>query len=237
MELSQQISGSRIRVRVKFDSGVRDVSDLVVHDQLTVSTVSQDVVQAWVQEAAALGFDEPGEVASMRMTEALDWHGLDDAYRAVSAWAQKTGFSEPFAESLPSFLACYGAVFHDDSHGFPGHTFCVLWLSEAEGLDLVFPNIDKRVPLSFGTVVLFDSCQPHGVLRRGSSAWHKGDYPTPPAGAQFFLSWDLSLQEERLRSLMGIRMHTDVPGFDRMMAPALDGVAVSVDGESGAWTP
>ncbi len=85
-----------------------------------------------------------------------------------------------------ALIACRGARYHHDGEQYGGLAFCNLFLSEDKGLDVHFPALDLRIPLRRGTVMIFDTCQPHGVIRRGSYGFDLADFPRTRIGHSYF---------------------------------------------------
>jgi hypothetical protein len=66
-------------------------------------------------------------------------------------------------------MVCRGARYHHDGDQYGGAAFCNLFLSDDKGQDVHFPLLDLRVPLQRGTVLIFDTCQPHAVIPRAAA--------------------------------------------------------------------
>lgn len=127
-------------------------------------------------------------------------------------------------------VACRAAPFHHDVSCFAHFAFCVVWLEESCGLDLVFPHLQKRIPLEKGTIVLFDSAQVHGVVHTGRDRFLPAEYES--LTAQLFLSADIELTSSGIAGLMGIEMRSTDSGWSGPVVKA--GVAGSaIDPETG----
>lgn len=116
---------------------------------------------------------------------------------ALEAWTAGQGFAGVMDNC--SLHACAGSGFHTDADFFPDSVFCICWLSEPAGWDLYFPFLDRRVPLERGTVVLFDSAQPHGVVQDGQTAFDGGAFAGRAPG--YFLSLDFEASNKVRRRL------------------------------------
>ena len=104
-------------------------------------------------------------------------------------------------------MACRGARYHHDAEQYGNFAFCNLFLSEDKGLDLHFPNLNLRIPLARGTVVIFDTAQTHAVIPRGVSASHgfkASDFPPELDCSQVFLTWELPLAKPHVAEVLGI---------------------------------
>jgi hypothetical protein len=134
-------------------------------------------------------------------------------------------------------MACRGAKYHHDGAHYGGAAFCNLFLSEDKGLDLHFPSTGHRVPLTRGTVVLFDTGQPHAVIERDSGGFIVADFPPDQDYTQIFLTWELPIENANVAHALQI-------AFDIDPATALlldeeqvwrSGARSSVCPESGRW--
>jgi hypothetical protein len=120
---------------------------------------------------------------------------------------------------------------------YGGHAFCNLFLSEDKGLDVHFPALGLRIPLTCGTALVFDTCQPHAVIPRDSSGFDARDFSSKTNCDLVFLTWELPVEDGHVASQLGIEFD-----INRAMAAQLteaqvqlDGVAVRVCPASGAW--
>jgi len=232
MRIFPAVSGREVRLPAHFEPYARDVSDTVFTCVLPVPHVPSELRQAWCNDALLHRLGDPGEVSSLRSGLLGQWSGLQATSQAVIRWLGKLRLRQAAQEIEPSLLACFGAVFHEDSSGFGDQAFVVVWLTEDEGLDLYFPNIGKRVALSHGVSVLFDSCQPHGVVQRGTEIWDPGAWL--PRDPQLFLSWDLPLHRRALRNRLGVRLLRE-EGQTHIALPHVRGQRVQVDPKTGHW--
>ena len=134
-------------------------------------------------------------------------------------------------------MACRGARYHHDGLQYGANAFCNLFLSDEQGLDLHFPAIDLRIPLVRGTAVLFDTCQPHGVIRRGGSGFDASDFPAESACDLVFLTWELPLEDPRVRSQLGIHREVAAGVEPRLAEPQVqwNGKRSRVCPASGQW--
>jgi hypothetical protein len=145
------------------------------------------------------------------------------------------------AASDVALMACRGARYHHDAAQYGGAAFCNLFLSEDQGLDVHFPVADLRIPLVRGTVLLFDTGQPHAVVPRGRSGFDEADFAACRHGTQVFLTWELPLEDAPVARALGVAF--DVEGdVDPSTAPGLDHAPLRLNGApvtpcpaSGRW--
>lgn len=145
--------------------GTRTISGRVEHALLYLPALDESQIEAW---SSKMGADSPlsGEILALGEVEgALVPAG---AMVAVKEWLASHGVATTGAHERA--FACRGAPFHHDAESYPDSGFGVLWLADDTPWDLLFPFLKVRVPLEYGTVVMFDSAQPHAVVTRGSDA-------------------------------------------------------------------
>jgi hypothetical protein len=131
-------------------------------------------------------------------------------------WLQEQGFPDLSERVAVSVLGCRAVPFHQDLYAFGDSLFCVVWLADDCGLELVFPAEETRVPLQRGTVVVFDSGQPHGVLRAGAETYQEDAYPGQ--ALQMFVSLDIGATLPGVASRMGIRSFDTPVGWPGKVA-------------------
>jgi hypothetical protein len=134
-------------------------------------------------------------------------------------------------------MACRGARYHHDGDQYGGAAFCNLFLSEDRGLDVHFPALERRIPLRRGTAVIFDTGQPHGVIRRDSSGFDAADFATDQDCVQIFLTWELPIEHAQVARALQVAFDvapatTLQPDEEQVL---LDGERVLVCPESGRW--
>jgi hypothetical protein len=133
-------------------------------------------------------------------------------------------------------MACRGAKYHHDGERYGGAAFCNLFLSEDKGLDLRFPATGHRIPQTRGTVVVFDTGQPHGVIARRSAGFDVADFPTERDWTLVFLSWELPVEDAYLAQL---QLTFDIdPSTALLLGDEqvwLNGAKASVCPDTGRW--
>jgi hypothetical protein len=83
-----------------------------------------------------------------------------------------------------------------------------------------------------GTIVLFDSCQPHGVVGRGERGHEDAPYSGLPISACY--SVNIPLYLEGLMSFMGIETYAHCTPWDGVKLEFDNGSVI--DAATGVWT-
>jgi hypothetical protein len=216
----------------------RCVSNVVLSATLDVPAPPTRLLADWNREIASQMVLEPGDVEVMPLARArARWPDYTRCVQAMSDWTGTLGLPAVLASSDVALMACRGARYHHDGTQYGSAAFCNLFMSEDKGLDLHFPALNRRIPLTRGTAVLFDTGQPHGVIQRGSSGFHVDDFAPDKDTVQIFLSWELPIEDVHVG-------HTLKLGFDNDPATALqldaeqvhlNGEPVTVCPDSGIW--
>jgi hypothetical protein len=157
--------------------------------------------------------------------------------QAVTEWMGTLGLHGLPAASDVALMACRGARYHHDGAQYGSAAFCNLFMSEDEGLDLHFASTGHRIPLQRGTVVLFDTGQPHGVIERGRTGFNVADFPPERDCTQVFLTWELPIENAHLARQLGVEFDVDPVAavlLDEEQV-RLNGAHTEVCPESGRW--
>lgn len=239
MTVFKRIEGSQIQVPVQLSTGEdawawRTASNRIFTTQLDIPELPVEVGSDWVTDAGLFG---PGDISVVRESPEQGWPEVQRVREALHAWAQPLGFAGATKDAPVTVLACMGASFHSDGDSYPDTTFCVVWLNPDVNLDLVFPHVNVRIPLRYGTAVLFDSVQPHGVVERGASLWDPDQFLAGRTDySQVFLSWDLRATHEELARLMEIQLSPLEEDDPISMSFQINGVhGPNVNPVTGAW--
>jgi hypothetical protein len=216
----------------------RHVSTIVPSGQLDIPAPGARLLADWQRETSLNMVLEPGDVEPMPLARArARWPDYPRCVQAMADWTGALGLPDVLAASDVALMACRGARFHHDANQYGDAAFCNLFLSEDQGLDLLFPALDRRIPLGRGTAVMFDTGQPHGVVRRGSRRFDPADFATRLDRVQIFLTWELPIEHAQVAQALQI-------AFDTAPAAALqpDDEQVRLDDEpvvvcpaSGDW--
>jgi hypothetical protein len=216
----------------------RSVSERLLSGQLDIAPPPARLLADWARELTQQQPLAPGEVEPLPLARArMRWPDYPQTIHAVADWTRGLGLGDLLGSAEVALMAARGARYHHDGEQYGGAAFCNLFLGEDNGQDLHFPAIGQRLPLSRGTVIIFDTCQPHAVIRRGSSGFDAADFPPGLAASQVFLSWELPIEDPHLASALGIRFDLDGPGAARPDGGSvcLNGTPLTLCAASGHW--
>lgn len=181
---------------------------------------------------------EPGDVEALSLARArMRWPGYKLWIQAAAEWTCNTGLPDVLTDCDVALMACRGARYHHDAGQYGGAAFCNLFLSEDKGLDLCFPNSGHRIPLTRGTVVIFDTGQPHGVVKRGGHIFREADFPTKHDSTLLFLTWELPIESAPVARALEVDLDIAPTTASRLNEEQvwLNGARVSVCPDSGRW--
>jgi hypothetical protein len=181
---------------------------------------------------------QPGDVEAMPLARArVRWPDYRRCVQAVSDWTHTHGLPVVLASCDIALMACRGAKYHHDGAQYGGAAFCNLFLSEDRGLDLHFPHAGHRIPLVRGTVVVFDTCQPHAVIARHSDRFAAGDFPAGQDCTQLFLTWELPIEHADVGRALRITHDVDASTVLPLAEGQLtrNGARVGVCPDTGRW--
>lgn len=196
----------------------RSVSDMVLHGTVDVPMPPNLLVVDWEAEMLQRLQLEPGDVEALPLARARRrWPDYRHCVAAASAWMGARGMPDLLASCDVALMACRGAKYHHDGEQYGGFAFFNLFLSEDKGLDLHFSGTGQRIPLGRGTVVIFDTGQPHALIRRGSNGFDAADFPSNEDCSQVFLTWELPIENVNVAHALQVAFD-----IDRSGAPQLD---------------
>jgi hypothetical protein len=217
----------------------RSVSDTVLSGHVAVPAPPALLTTDWEREIALQLELAAGEVEPLPLPRArMRWPDYRQCVQAVADWTRSLGLQEVLAVSEVALMACRGAKYHHDADQYGGMAFCNLFLSEDQGLDIHFPAAGRRIPLRRGTVVIFDTSQPHAVIKRDSSGFDTSDFLPGTDCSTVFLSWELPIEEVHVARALGIRFDTD-PGAAVLLDEGQllrHGASADVCAASGRWS-
>ena len=180
----------------------------------------------------------PGDVEPLPLARArMRWPDYRDFVQAVEDWLTPWALGEVLAQSEVALMACRGARYHHDGALYGEAAFCNLFLSEDQGLDVHFPMTGQRIALTRGTVMVFDTCQPHAVIPRGATRFSVEDFATGKDLTQVFLTWELPLERAAVASALQVRLDTE-PTLASGLREAqvwMEGAVAALCPESGRW--
>lgn len=178
--------------------GSRTIGNNVLHGRVPLPELTEVDNEQWSHHIAYAGMWDKGDVGNLGRESKLVQPWMEEA---VEGWLSSQAVPSNRDPESVTPLACVGSGFHHDADSYANHMFCVLWLSHDLQWDLYFPFVDVRVPLHYGTVVLFDSAQPHGVVPRGACQFWPVDLEYETG---IFVSKDIPITPA-LRARMGIQ--------------------------------
>ena len=181
---------------------------------------------------------EPGDVEALPLPRArMRWPDYRYCVQAVSDWTHTLGLQDVLVGSDVTLMVCRGAKYHHDGTQYGGSAFCNLFLSEDRGLDLHFAATGHRIPLVRGTVVIFDTGQPHAVIDRNSVGFSVADFPPERDCTQVFLTWELPIENVDIARVLGISFDIDTANSSRLKDEKvwLNGALANVCPQSGRW--
>ena len=212
----------------------RRVSDIVLSGTIDVPVPPARLLADWDRETSSHVILEPGDVEVMPLARArMRWPDYTRCVQAVSDWTCALGLPGVLASSDVALMACRGAKYHHDGTQYGGAAFCNLFLSEDKGLDLHFPSVGHRIPLTRGTAVIFDTGQPYGVIRRGSSGFDVDNFAPDQDCIQIFLTWELPIEDPHVAHALQIDF--DIPPSSTSLQ--LDTEQVLLNGERAIVCP
>ena len=216
----------------------RSVSDLVLSGRVDVPAPPARLVADWEREISKRLSLEPGDVEALPLPRArARWPDYRHCVQTALDWTRTLGLHDVLSSSDIALMACRGAKYHHDGAQYGGAAFCNLFLSEDRGLDLHFAATGCRIPLARGTVVIFDTGQPHAVIERASSGFKVADFAADRDCTQVFLTWELPIENVQVSQALRITFDID-PATALLLEDEqvwLNGAPVSVCPESGRW--
>jgi hypothetical protein len=218
----------------------RRVSDIVLTSTVDVPVPPVRLLADWEREISSRMDLEAGDVEAMPLARALmRWPDYKHCVEAASDWTRALGLRDVLAASDVALMACRGAKYHHDGSQYGGAAFCNLFMSEDKGLDLHFPFAGHRIPLTRGTVVIFDTGQPHGVVQRGSSRFNAADFTPGQDCTQIFLTWELPIEDARIGDALEVTFDVDPSTSSQLDEEQIrvNGARAVLCPDSGRWCP
>lgn len=201
---------------VRFHSGdtlrSRRVGGVVLAGTVDVPMPPARLTADWEREVASVLHLEPGDVEPLPLPRArLRWPDYRRCVQAMADWTASLGLPSVLDASEIALMGCRGAAYHHDAAQYGGAAFCNLFLSEDKGLDLHFPQVGLRIPLARGTAVVFDTGQPHAVVRRDRSGFDAADFADGGDCTVVFLSWELPIEHPHVARALGVVFDGESP--------------------------
>ncbi|WP_175050449.1 hypothetical protein [Paraburkholderia sediminicola] len=217
----------------------RSVSDIVLSGTVDVPMPPARLLADWEREISSHLVLEAGDVEPMPLPRArARWPDYTRCVQAVADWTSTLGLPEVLAASDVALMACRGARYHHDGAQYGDAAFCNLFMSEDRGLDLHFPALGRRIPLTRGTVVIFDTGQPHGVIQRNSSGFDAADFTPDQDWIQIFLTWELPIENAHVAHALKLTFDVAPSTSSQLDTEQvqLNGEQVIVCPDSGRWS-
>lgn len=216
----------------------RSVSNVVLTGQVDIPAPPARLVSDWQRETTLRLKLQPGDVEVLPLARArMRWPDYRLCVQAVTEWTHTLGLSDVLADSDVALMACRGARYHHDGAQYGGSAFCNLFLSEDQGLDLHFSITGHRIPLTKGTVVIFDTGQPHAVIERGSPGFDAAHFFPSRDCTQVFLTWELSIEDAHVAHALGITLDRDPATAQQLVDEQVwvSGAPADVCPATGRW--
>ena len=216
----------------------RNVSAVVLTGTVDVPAPPARLIADWEREISQRLELEPGDVETLPLARArMRWPDYNRCVQAVSDWTRELGLQDILTESNVALMACQGAKYHHDGEHYGGAAFCNLFLSDDKGLDVHFPSTGHRIPLVRGTVVIFDTGQPHAVIQRSSNGFNVADFPAGQDYTQVFLTWELPIEDAHVAHKLQIDFDTNPSTSSKLNKEQvwLNGARGKVSSDSGLW--
>jgi hypothetical protein len=183
----------------------RSIGGVVLTGVVDILAPSAGLLADWERETTQRLGLEPGDVESLSLPRArVRWPDYRRCVQAVSDWSSTVGLHGVLCASDVALMACRGARYHHDAQQYGGAVFCNLFVSEDKGLDLHFPSAGRRIPLVRGTVVVFDTGQPHAAIDRRHGGFDVADFPPDRDCSQVFLTWELAVESADVARALGV---------------------------------
>lgn len=232
----------RERLTAYFRSGERmrsrSVAEAVLAGTVVLPEPPPRLTADWQREIATCMALGPGEVEPMPLARArARWPDYALCVQAAADWLCTHAVADVLPASEVALMACRGAPYHHDAERYGEAAFCNLFVSEDKGLDVHFPHSGQRIPLRRGTVLLFDTGQPHAVIRRDRSGFDAADFALEDDQVQLFLTWELPIEHPAVRRALGVVLDVDAAAASqRDEGPLrLDGAPAALCPASGRW--
>jgi hypothetical protein len=216
----------------------RSVSNVVISGKLDVPAPPPRLLADWERDISLRLMLEPGDVEALPLPRArVRWPDYRVCVQAVTEWTQTLGLQDVLATSDVALMACRGARYHHDGAQYGGAAFCNLFMSDDKGLDLHFPTTGYRIPLVRGTVVIFDTGQPHAVIQRRGSCFSEADFPPDLDCTQVFLTWELPIEHQKVAQALQVGFDIDPSNALQLHEEQvwLNGAPSRVCPNSGRW--
>jgi len=216
----------------------RSVSGIVLSGGLDIPALPPRLVADWNRDLSKNLHLECGAVEPLSLPRACTrWPEYRQCAETAAEWVRMQGLGGLLATCDIALMVCRGARFHHDGAQYGSSVFCNLFMTEDKGLDVVFPAAGRRIPLVRGSIMLFDTCQPHAVVLRGSNHFDPAAFESDPDTAQVFLTWEIPVENSDVARVLGIRLDEDPLTALTLHSEQVlvDGVPATVCPATGQW--
>ncbi len=220
----------------------RSVGHTVLHDTVNLPAAHVRLLGDWRRDIAKQLNLQPGDVEQLPLARArMRWPEYLVCLEAAAQWSRTVRLGDALAlaqaQAQLALMACRGAHYHHDAVQYAGSAFCNLFVSDDQGLDVHFPVAGQRFALTRGTILVFDTAQPHAVIDRGSNGFDAADFQLKRDRNQVFLTWELPIDDARVAQALGIVFDTDAATTRTLDAQQVwvDGAPAEVCAASGQW--
>ncbi len=218
----------------------RTVSGVVRTAVLDVPVPPAPILADWQRDAVEqLGLDA-GDIEPLSLGRTRRrWPPLRHCFEAVRQWLADNAVADAMSGADVALMASRGTHYHHDGELYGGKAFCNLVLSDERDTDLHLPAAGQRIALALGTVLLFDPCQPHAIIRRGAPGFDAADFASAHRPPQVFLTWELPIEHPPLAANLGVRVDVALPPAALLQADQVwrNGMPVALCPATGAWLP
>ena len=216
------------------------VGGVVLSGTVDIPAPPARLVADWERETALRLGLEPGDVEALSLPRArMRWPDYKRCVQTASDWMRTRDLHDVLAASDVALMACRGARYHHDAALYGGAGFCNPFLSADKGLDGRFPSIGLRIPLVRGTVLVFDTGQPHAVIKRHCAGFDVANFSPELDCTQLFLTWELPIEQADVAQALGVAFDTDPASALQLEEEQVwcHGARASVCPDSGRWCP
>lgn len=218
----------------------RSVGRVVKTDLLQIPAPPARLLADWRRDVSRQLGLEAGDIEPLAIGRTrLRWPQLRHCVDAVGHWLDANQLHGVLEGANVALMASRGTPYHHDGALYGGKAFCNLFLDDAHEAELHMPAAGQRIALARGTVVLFDPCQPHAIIRRGAAGFDAADFAGDALQPQVFLTWELPIEHPGIARALGVQLDALAPPGSRALADPVwrNGAPMMLCPTSGGWLP
>jgi hypothetical protein len=216
----------------------RSVSAVVLTDVIEVPVPPVPVLADWQRDIHfRLGL-EAGDIDVLPLTRTrLRWPQLRDGFDATGRWMAALGLPDVLGSCDVALMASRGTPYHHDGGRYAGFAFCNLFLDADGDTDFHLPAAGRRIAIVRGTVVIFDPCQPHAIIKRDAPGFDAIDFLAADMRPQVFLTWELPIEHEAIGRAMGVTFDRAPAAWSQACEQEVwhDGAPARLCPQTGRW--